>query len=154
LNGKRQISYLQSAQRESLVAVVTCTSPTGHFVPSLLVFPRRNTKQELINGTAPGPIHACHTSWWILSEIFFSQWFLHFIKHTKPTQEDPVILLLDGHYSHKEPGGHYFSSNHSDIICLLPHRSHEMQPRDKSFMGALKTFYCQETEKWLVSHQG
>ena len=33
------------------------------------------------------------------SEIF-SQWFLHFIKHTKPTKEDPAILVLDGHYSH------------------------------------------------------
>ena len=30
---------------------------------------------------------------------FFYQWFLHFIKHTKPTKEDPVILVLDGHYS-------------------------------------------------------
>ena len=31
---------------------------------------------------------------------FFFQWFLHFIKHTKPTKEDPVILVLVGHYSH------------------------------------------------------
>jgi len=31
---------------------------------------------------------------------FFPQWFLHFIKHTKPTKEDPVILVMDRHYSH------------------------------------------------------
>jgi len=47
----------------------------------------------------PGTVHACHPSGWIQSKIF-SQWFLHFIKHTKPTKEDPVILVLDGHYSH------------------------------------------------------
>jgi len=29
-----------------------------------------------------------------------------------------------------------------------------MQPLDKAFMGPLKTFYCQETEKWLRSHPG
>jgi hypothetical protein len=74
-------------------------SPTGRFIPPLLVFPRKSMKQELMNGTPPGSIHACHPSGWIQSEIFY-QWFLHSIKHTKPTKEDPVILVLDGHYSH------------------------------------------------------
>jgi hypothetical protein len=31
---------------------------------------------------------------------FFLWWFLYFIKHTKLTKEDSVILVLDGHYSH------------------------------------------------------
>jgi hypothetical protein len=29
-----------------------------------------------------------------------------------------------------------------------------MQTLDKAFMGPLKTFYCQEIEKWLRSHPG
>jgi len=99
LKGKLQISSLQSAERRSLVTVVTCMSPTGQFIPLLLVFPRKNMKQELMNGTSPGSIHACRSSEWIQSEMF-SQWFLHFIKHTEPTKEDPVILVLDGQYSH------------------------------------------------------
>jgi len=99
LKGKRQIPSLQSAEWESLVTVVTCMSPTGHFIPPLLVFPRKNMKQELMNGTSPASIHVCHPSRWIQSQIF-SQWILHLIKHTKLTKEDPVILVLDGHYSH------------------------------------------------------
>ena len=99
LKGKGQITSVQSAERGSLVTVITCLSPTGHFITPLLVFPRSNTKQETMNDTPPGSIHACHPSGWIQSEIF-SQWFLHFIKHTTPTKEDPVILVLDGHYSH------------------------------------------------------
>ena len=99
LKGKRQISSLQFAERGSPVTVVTCMSPTEHFIPPLLVFPRKNMKQELMDGTSPGSIHACHPLGWIQSELF-SQWFLHFIKYTKPTKEDPVILVLDGHYSH------------------------------------------------------
>ena len=89
------------------------------------------------------------------SEIF-SQWFLNFSKHTKPTKEDPVILVLDGHYSHTRnlevitlPREDYV-----DIICLPPHSSHKMQPLDKALMGPLKTFCCQEIEKWLHSHPG
>jgi len=99
MKGKRQISSLQPAERGSLVTVINCMSPTGHFIPPLLVFTRKNMKQELMNGTPPGSIHACHPSGWIQSEIF-SHWFLHFIKHTKPIKEDPVILVLDWQYSH------------------------------------------------------
>jgi len=145
LKGKRKISSLQSAERGSLVTVVNCMSPTGHFIPSSLVFPRKNMKQELMNGTPPGSIHACHPSWWIQSEIF-SHWFLHFMKHTKLTKEDPVIFVLDGHYSHTRNLEviTLARENHVDIICLQPHSSHKMQPFDKAFMGPLKTFYCQE----------
>ena len=76
LKGKRQTSSLQSAERGSLVTVVNCISPTGHFISLLLLFPRKNMKQELMNGTQPGSIHACDPSWCIQSEIF-PQWFLH-----------------------------------------------------------------------------
>ena len=78
---KRQITSLQSAERGSLVIVVTCMSPIGIFIPPLLVFPRKNFKGELMSGSPPASGHTCHSSWWIESEIFF-HWFLHFIKHT------------------------------------------------------------------------
>jgi len=58
LKGKGQISSLQSAEQGYLVTVVTCMSPTGHFIPPLLVFPRKYMKQEQMNGTPPGSIHA------------------------------------------------------------------------------------------------
>ena len=69
-------------------------------------------KQELMKDTQSESIHTCHPSGWIQSEIF-SQWFLHFMKHTKPKKEDPVILVLDGLYSHQESGSHYLSSRES-----------------------------------------
>ena len=150
LKGKLQISSLQSAERGSLATVVTCISPTGHFSPPLLVFQRKNMKQELLNGTPPGSIHAYHPSGWIQSETF-SQWFLHFIKHTKPTKEDPVTLVLDGHCSHTRKLEVITLSreNHVDIICLPSHSNHKMQPLDKAFMWPLKILYCQEIEKLL-----
>jgi len=155
LKGKRQITSLQSAERGSLVTVVTCMSPTGHFTPPLLAFPRKNMKQKLMNGTLPGSIHACHPLEWIQSKIF-SQWLLHFSKHTKPTKEDPVILVLDSHYSHTRnlEVVTLARENYVYIICLPPHSSHKMQPLDKAFIGPLKTFCCQEIEKWLRSHPG
>jgi hypothetical protein len=70
LKGKRKISSVQYADRGSLVTVVICFSPTGHLIPPLLVFPRKNMKQELVNGTPPGSINACHFWGWIQSDIF------------------------------------------------------------------------------------
>jgi hypothetical protein len=99
LKDKHQISSLQSAERGSVVRVVTCMSPTGHFIPPLHVFPRKKyeTKNDEWNTSwiNPGvPSLGVHT------ERDFFQWSLHFIKHTKPIKEDPVILVLVGHYSH------------------------------------------------------
>ena len=108
LKGKRQISSVQSADRGSLVIVVTCLSPTGQIIPPLLVFPRKYMKQEVMNGTPTGSIHACYFLGWIQSEIF-TQRFLNLIKHTKPTKYLSTGRAL---FTHKEPG-HYFSSRES-----------------------------------------
>ena len=126
LKGKRHISTVQSTERGSLVTVINCMSPTGHFpIPPLLVY----MKPELMNGTPPGSIHAWYPSGWIQGEIY-SQWFLHFIKHTKPTKEYPVIFVLDGHYSHTRNLKVITSAreNHVDIFCLPPDNSHRMYP--------------------------
>jgi hypothetical protein len=76
LNGKRQIISLQSAERKSLVTVITCMIPIGPFIPPLLVFPRKNIEKELMSGSPPGSIHVCHPSGWIQSEIFPSGFFI------------------------------------------------------------------------------
>jgi hypothetical protein len=104
---------VQSADRGSLVTVISCLSPAGHFSPPLLVFPRKYKKQELMNDTPPESIHACHSSGWIQSEIF-TQWFLNFIRHTKPTKKRSCYLGTGrALFTHKEPGGHYFSLRES-----------------------------------------
>jgi hypothetical protein len=96
-------------------------------------------KQELMSGTPPGSVHACHPSGWIQSQIFF-------FEHTKLTKEDPVILVWDGPYSHTRnlEVSTLASENHVEIICLPLHSSRKMQLLDKAFMGPLKMFYCKE----------
>jgi hypothetical protein len=85
----------------------------------------------------------------------FLQWSLHFIKHTKPTKHDPVILVVDAHYTHTRNLEviTLAPENLVDIICIPPHSSHKMQPLDNAFLEPM-IFYCQEIEKWLRSHPG
>jgi hypothetical protein len=89
LKGKHKISSLQSAERGSLVTAVTFISPTGHFIPPLLLFPRQNMKQELMNGIPPELIHLYHHLGWIESEIFSSGFFI--LSNTQ-SQQKKILL--------------------------------------------------------------
>ena len=77
-------------------------------------------------------------SGYINEEIFYDWLKELFIPHTKPTADDPVILLLDNLASHFS--GRILklaADNHVFIINQPAHSSHFLQPLDKIF-GKLK----------------
>jgi hypothetical protein len=59
--------------------------------------PEKNTKEELMNAAPADSITACHSSGWIQTDIF-TKWFDNFIHFIKPSADDPVLLIVDGHY--------------------------------------------------------
>lgn len=155
LKGKKQVCAVTAAERGALVTVVFCMNAAGGFVPPLFVFPRKNMKEELLDGAPPGSIAACHPSGWIQQHIF-TQWLKHFIVHVKPTEDDPVVLILDGHYSHTRNLEliEIARSCHVTIVCIPPHTSHKLQPLDLSFMSPFKTYYSQAIQSWLKTNPG
>jgi hypothetical protein len=56
-------------------------------------------KAELMDGAPAGSFSACPPSGWVQKDIY-TKWFDHFMKFVKPTPEEPVLLVLDGHYTH------------------------------------------------------
>lgn len=126
-------------------------SAVGHSVAPLIVFPRKNTKQELLDGVPNGSF----ASGWIQVDSFL-QWFQQqFLKHVKSTK-DLVILVLDGHYSHTRNLELLEIARYTGvhILSLLPHCTDTLQPLDRSFMFPLKTYYCQSVETWLKQNPG
>lgn len=148
--GKRQIAALTSAERGSTITVIVCMSASGHFVPPLVIFPRTNMAQVLMKGCPPGSIGRAHPSGWVQSNLF-TEWFAHFIEKVVPKEESPVLLILDGHYSHVRNVDviDMARTNHVTIISLPPHSTHKLQPLDKTFMGPLKSYYSEEVRQWL-----
>jgi hypothetical protein len=65
LKGKCQVASLSSDERGAILTTVPCMGSSGHFVPPLLVLPRKNVKPELLDDAQPGTIAACHPSGWI-----------------------------------------------------------------------------------------
>lgn len=97
--GKRQIAALTSAERGSTITVIACMSASGHFVPPFVIFPRTNMTQVLMKGSPAGSIGRAHPSGWVQGDLF-TEWFSHFLEKVGPKEDSPVLLLLDGHYSH------------------------------------------------------
>ena len=148
--GKRQIASLTSMERGSLVTLIACMSAGGDFVPPMLIFSRKNMNIQLMKGTPPGSISAVHPSGWVQASLF-AQWFRHFMDTVKPSASSPVLLVLDGHYSHTRnlEVVNMARENHVVIISLPPHSTHKLQPLDKTFMGALKAYYSEKIRQWI-----
>lgn len=130
-------------------------SAVGHYLPPFLIFPRQRVTEQLKEGARAGTIFAGNTSGWMTAKCF-NLWFKHFIHHTKPTAEDPVLLILDGHSSHTP--NHEFvdraRENNVHVLSLPPHCSHKLQPLDVSFMSPFKTHLSKAIENQLKDNDG
>jgi hypothetical protein len=90
-----------------------------------------------------------------MTSELFKKWLEHFATYTSPSPTNKVLLLLDGHCSHKSyEAVDYARQNGIILLCFPPHCTHRLQPLDVVFFGPLKTYFNQETTKWLKSHPG
>ena len=153
--GKKPVGSLSYAERGQLVTVEICINAAGFFVRPLFNFPRQRMKDELMDNSPPGSIAVPHKSGWMQSHCLVS-WFEHFLKHTNPSADRPVLLILDGHKTHTNnlPFIELGRSKFVTVLCLPPHCSHRMLPLGVSFMKPLMTFYTQAIENWLRNHPG
>lgn len=65
-----------------------------------------------------------------------------------------MVLILDGHISHKQLEGVLKArENHIVMLTLPPHCSHRMQPLDLTFFGPFKTQYARACDFYMTSHK-
>lgn len=152
--GRKQVGVITSAERGINTTVVCCVNAVGTFVPPMMIFSRKNMKNELVDEAPPGTIGLAQQSGWMTTEIFL-KWMKHFQRFVKASIDDKVILIIDGHASHKGIETlEYAKQNGIHVICLPPHCTHRLQPLDVSFFSPLKTYFNQEISKWLRGHPG
>ncbi len=84
-----------------------------------------------------------------------NNWLKNFVKHAKPSAENPVLLIADNHTFYCSlPAVLFCRQNHTTFITLTLHASHVLQPLDRFFFALLKALYLSEAEKWLVQNPG
>jgi len=73
----------------------------------------------------------------------------------RPSETNPVLLLLDGHHSHKSLAlVDMVRDNFVTILTIPPHTSHRLQPLDVSFFSPLKAAYNREVDSRMVRNPG
>ncbi|XP_063931362.1 uncharacterized protein LOC135143425 [Zophobas morio] len=136
--GRKQVGILSSAERGQHLTVVSCMNPLGIYIPPAFIFPRKNMKQELLDHAPTGSTGFTQEKGWMTGDIFL-KWLKHFVKYAKPTEEEKILLLVDGHGSHKDLNVLNYAKHHGIIYNVL-------------FSSPL--FYNQELISWLRNHPG
>lgn len=73
----------------------------GNFIPPALIFPRKNMKAELMDKALNGSVGFPQEKGYMNGETFLL-WLKHFVNYANPGPGNKILLLLDGHASHKQ----------------------------------------------------
>lgn len=120
--GVKQVGFVTSAERGTLVTVVAAISASGNAIP-----PRDD----------------------------FFIFLEHFVKHTRPSKERPVLLVLDNHDSHLSlKGVDFCKDNGLVVLSLPPHCSHKLQPLDRCVFSPFKKYVNSKCDSWMRSNPG
>ena len=91
---------------------------------------------------------------WIDQDLFL-KWLEHFDKFANPSPDNPHIIILDGHHSHKTLAAvDYCRSKGIRLLTLPPHSTHKMQPLDRTYFKSFKAAVNCEADNFMVSHPG
>lgn len=150
--GAKQVGFITSAERGKTVTAVCSFSAAGHYVPVMLIYPRKRMNPQLQRQGPGGAIYECSDNGWITEELFVT-YLKHFAKTVKPSPDNPVLLIIDNHSTHCTLEVYEFCKNNGIVLLMTPpHTSHRLQPLDVTFFGPLKAAYNNECNKFLKSH--
>ena len=87
---------------------------------------------------------------WITGAIFFAWLRDPFIPSTKDVRK-PLVLLVDGHASHKGLDTSQLCEDNGIILyCLLQNSSHLTQPLDQAFFGSIKAAWGVAANRFIA----
>ena len=152
--GSKQVGRIVSGEKGNTTTVICSMNASGDFVPSMFIFKRKRWTDLLVRNCPTGSIGLPSPNGWVDHDLFLS-YLKHFSQFTKPTETNPLLLILDGHQSHKSLRVvEYARDNFITIVTIPPHTSHRLQPLDLTFFGPLKRALSSEMDKWMTRNPG
>lgn len=138
----KPVGNVTSAEHGKLITVSASFNALGNHIPPTMVF-RVNYKKYMLIGAPQRTIGGSNPSGWP-NEVLYLKFMEHFIKHTKPSKEERVLLIIDNHDSHLSLETLDLVSNAGLVIVTFPsHTSHKLQPLDLSDYFPFKPYYNQ-----------
>lgn len=150
--GEKKIRYRCSGDKTQ-ITVLGCCSATGQAIPPFVIFAAKQLNHLWTKGEVPGTRYGLSESGWTDRELFHGWLEKHFLIHAVGAR--PLLLLVDGHSSHYDPGSIKFAKQQGiEIFCLPPHTTHEAQPLDISFFGPLKKHWSRICHEYMQASPG
>ncbi|XP_018364046.1 PREDICTED: uncharacterized protein LOC108761788, partial [Trachymyrmex cornetzi] len=97
--GTKQVGQVTSAERGNLVTVLFMINASGSSLPPVFIFPRVHYKDIMLVNGPVGALGLANSSGWMNEECFVSA-LQHFMKYVNPTEENPMLILMDNHCTH------------------------------------------------------
>ena len=138
--------------KQNVTTVIGCGNAVGYALPPYFVFAGIKVRDSFLNKTMPGTAATTSKSGWGNSKVF--RFFLkkHFFKFAKPTADEPVLLIYNGHKSHVNIAITDWATTNNIHLFLLPaHTSHFLQPLDVACFGPLGTLFSSSKDQLLKS---
>jgi len=152
--GARSVGKVTRAEQGQTVTVLCAFNAGGVFVPPAFIYPRKRMIASLLNGAPAGSVGLCSPTGQTDGNLFLT-WLKHFVAFIKCSNEEPHILLLDGHHSHKTLDAVMYAREHGLImITFPPHCTHKLQALDLTFFKALKSNYNVAAGNWMARNPG
>ena len=85
----------------------------------------------------------------------FLMWMKRFVEFAKPSENQPIQLILYNCSSHVDVSIIDFTKEHHiTLLSFPPHCSHRLQPLDVSVFEPLKTIKDQKMDTWMRENPG
>lgn len=151
--GRKQVGQITSAERGELVSMALAVNAAGMRAPPYVIFPRARFQSHFLNGL-PGSWGNATKSGFMNAECFYD-FIQKFHKFVKCTPEDPILLLLDNHVSHRTYDVLKFCrENGIHLLSFPPHTFHRLQPLDVSVFGPFQSSKNTQLADWMKSTPG
>ena len=109
----------RSAERGATTTVVCAMSTGGSYVLAMILFKRKNMNHRHMKGAPPGFFGTTSDSGWMDAQLFV-KYMTHFIAHTMPSENHPLLVVFDGHRSHTSLEVVELARQHHVILLTLP----------------------------------
>ena len=121
---------MASGEKGITTTVLSTCNATCHFVPPMMIFKRKNKKASLTDHAPSGTIQGCSENVWLNTELVL-EFIQHFVKHVSCSQENPVLMIFDGHKSHTKSSEliDYARKNDLFLLSLPLHTTHKLQQK-------------------------
>lgn len=155
ITNKTKIEIISQLDKPGVVvSSVCCSNAVGKFMPLSFVFPLMTEDVSLLEGLPEGSLAEFHINGRMQMEMF-ARWMQRFVNFSKPTCENPVLLLLDGTFRHAKSFEFVNLARQNNVHLLsFPLNSVEKIHPLSCFLDQVSACYEDEVAHWLEDNAG